>query len=81
VLDYLERGADGDQELIGRYGSLLETIQYLLPDLSRLDWRTWPMYGVPVSDAAVFYGLLMGAGYVLLLLAMAVITFGRREFF
>ncbi|RDE52389.1 MAG: hypothetical protein DVS81_01090 [Candidatus Accumulibacter meliphilus] len=81
VLDYLERGADGDQELIGRYGSLLETIQYLLPDLSRLDWRTWPMYGVPLSDAAVSYGLLMGAGYVLLLLAMAVITFSRREFF
>jgi len=81
VLDYMERGADGDQELIGRYGSLLETIQYVLPDLSRLDWRTWPMYGVPLSDSAVFYGVLMAFGYVLLLLAMAVITFSRREFF
>lgn len=81
VLDYLERGAAGDQELIGHFGPLLQTIQYLLPDLSRLDWRSWPMYGIPLSDGAVIYGLLMGGGYTMLLLAMAVLTFRRREFF
>jgi Cu-processing system permease protein len=81
VLDYLERGADGDQELLGRYGPLLQVIQYLLPDLSRLDWRVWPMYGIPLSEGAVAYGLLLAAGYVTILLAMAVMTFSRREFF
>lgn len=81
VLDYLERGADGDQELIGRYGPLLQIIQYLLPDLSRLDWRVWPMYGIPLHEGAVGYGLLLAAGYVTILLAMAVMIFNRREFF
>lgn len=81
VLDYLARGADGDQDLLRRYGSLLDVIQYLVPDLSRLDWRFWPMYGSAPSDGAIAYGLLLGAGYVILLLSAAVAVFRRREFF
>mgnify|MGYP000858839449 FL=1 len=81
VLEYLERGAAGDAELVGRFGPLLQIIQYVLPDLSRLDWRGWPMYGIPVSDASVSYGVLLAIGYVTVLLALAVMTFRRREFF
>lgn len=81
VLDYLARGADGDANLMNRFGPLMQIIQWLLPDLSRLDWRTWPMYGVPLSDGTVLYGLALAAGYVTVLLALAVITFSRREFF
>jgi hypothetical protein len=39
------------------------------------------MYGIPLSEGAVAYGLLLAAGYVTILLAMAVMTFSRREFF
>jgi len=81
VLDYLERGADGDQMLIERYGPLLEVVQYLIPDLSRLDWRTWPMYGIALADGSISLGLLLAGGYVTILLAVSVLTFGRREFF
>lgn len=81
VLDYLARGADGDADIINRFGPLMQIIQWLLPDLSRLDWRVWPMYGVPLSDGAVTYGLVLAAGYVAVLLSLAVMTFSRREFF
>ena len=81
VLDYLSRGADGDPVLFSRFGPLMEIIQWVLPDLSRLDWRVWPMYGVPLPDGMVLYGLLLAAGYVVVLLSLAVVTFSRREFF
>lgn len=81
ALDYIERGADGDQALMGRFGPALQVIQMVLPDLSRLDWRVWPMYGIAPSDGVVFYGTLLGLGYTMILLSLAVATFSRREFF
>lgn len=81
ALDYLERGADGDQIIMSRFGPALQFIQLVLPDLSRLDWRIWPMYGMPLSEGAISFGLLLGIGYAMILLALAVITFSRREFF
>lgn len=81
VLDYMARGADGDQDLLRHYGSVLDVIQYLVPDLSRLDWRSWPMYGNAPPEGAIFSGLLLGTGYVLLILSVAVAAFRRREFF
>lgn len=81
VLDYLARGADGDADIMGRFGPLLNTIQWIIPDLSRLDWRVWPMYGLPLAQGAVLNGLLLAAGYVVVLLSLAVLIFRRREFF
>ncbi|WP_324577693.1 ABC transporter permease subunit [Accumulibacter sp.] len=81
VLDYLGRGADGDEALIGRYGPALQLIQHVLPDLSRLDWRAWPMYGIQPGDGALLYSSVLAIGYITVLLALAVATFQRREFF
>lgn len=81
TLDYLERGADGDQILVSRFGPALQFVQVILPDLSRLDWRVWPMYGIPPAEGTVLFGLLLGAGYTVILLSLAVVTFSRREFF
>lgn len=81
VLDYLARGADGDANIMGRFGPLMEFIQWILPDLSRLDWRVWPMYGLPPAEGAIQYGILLGAGYLIVLVALAVMVFRRREFF
>lgn len=80
VIDYLARGADGDPEFAARFNPLIEVVQWLLPDMSRLDWRTWPMYELFPGFPAVALSVLMAAGYATVMLALAVSTFSRREF-
>lgn len=79
VAEYLTKGADGDPALM-RFAPIIDAIQWVLPDLSRLDWRAWPMYGLAPDGQAVALGLLMAASYMGLLLALAVMTFTRRDF-
>jgi ABC-type transport system involved in multi-copper enzyme maturation permease subunit len=79
VVEYLVRGADGDLELM-RFAPTIEIVQRLLPDLSRLDWRAWPMYGLVPDTQSMALGLVMAASYAGLLLTLAVICFARREF-
>lgn len=80
VIDYLARGANNDPEFVSRFNPLIETVQWVLPDLSRLDWRVWPMYELFPGFPAMGLGVLMAAGYALVMLALAVMTFSRREF-
>jgi Cu-processing system permease protein len=80
VIDYLARGADGDLEFVSKFNPLIETIQWFLPDLSRLDWRVWPMYELFPGFPTIALSLLMAAGYAVVMLALAVMTFSRREF-
>lgn len=79
VAEYLAKGADGDIELM-RFAPIINAIQWVLPDLSRLDWRNWPMYGLAPDGQAVALGLILALSYALLLLTLAVMTFTRREF-
>ncbi|MDO9449439.1 MAG: ABC transporter permease [Rugosibacter sp.] len=79
VAEYLARGADGDPMLM-RLVPIIDAIQWVLPDLSRLDWRAWPMYGLPPTDQAVGLGLIMAVSYAALLLTLAVMIFTRRDF-
>jgi ABC-type transport system involved in multi-copper enzyme maturation permease subunit len=79
VAEYLAKGADGDPALM-RFAPIINAIQWVLPDLSRLDWRVWPMYGLAPDDAAVCLGLLLAVSYVALLLTLAVMIFTRRDF-
>ncbi|MBI2308637.1 MAG: hypothetical protein HYU78_15220 [Rhodocyclales bacterium] len=80
VMDYLGRGADGDAEMVARFDPLIFTIKWVLPDLSRLDWRSWPMYAMTPDYANVMFACVMALAYVGLMVAMAVIIFSRREF-
>lgn len=80
VIDYLTTGADGDAQLVSRFAPLIDIVQWLLPDLSRLDWRAWPMYGLPTAPDAILLGLTMAVGYGVLMVAAAVFSFSRREF-
>lgn len=80
VLDYLGAGADGDQKLVAIYQPILTVVQWVLPDLSRLDWRAWPMYGVAPELPTVFGAVIMAFAYAVLMLLLANRTFGRREF-
>jgi len=79
VAEYLAKGADGDMTLM-RFAPIIDAIQWVLPDLSRLDWRIWPMYGQAPDGQAVGLGLVLAASYAALLLTLAVITFNRRNF-
>lgn len=79
VAEYLAHGADGDPALM-RFAPIIDAIQWVLPDLSRLDWRAWPMYGLPPDASAVMLGLIMATSYLMLLLVLAVIRFSNREF-
>lgn len=79
VAEYLRQGADGDPQTM-RFAPVIDAIQWVLPDLSRLDWRDWPMYGVVPDSAMATWALAMAASYSMLLLALAVSGFTRREF-
>lgn len=80
VIQYLASGADNDPEFASRFNPLIETVQWFLPDMSRLDWRVWPMYELFPGYPAMALGLLMAIGYAGVLLVLAVLTFSRREF-
>jgi len=80
VADYLAKGAGGDTELAGRFSGTIEKILWVMPDLSRLDWRGWPMYGAVPETGAVALAVVMALAYIALMLGLAVVTLSRREF-
>lgn len=80
VLDYLARGADGQQEMVATYGQAVDLIRWVLPDLSRLDWRIWPMYDLAPPPAQPALACLMALSYMALMLGIAMLAFKRREF-
>ncbi|WP_130466473.1 ABC transporter permease [Corticibacter populi] len=75
----LAPGAEGTAEATYLL-PVLNVAQWLLPDLSRLDWRDLSLYGLPVPWAALGWAALMALGYCGLLLALATWKFKRREF-
>lgn len=79
VADYLAQGADGDKD-IRRLTPVIDFIEKILPDLSRLDWRAWPMYGVAPESVAFGFTLTVAVSYAVLLLSLAIVSFSRREF-
>ena len=80
VIEYLARGADGDKEMTLQFGPLIDTIQWVLPDLSRLDWRAWPMYSLAPGAEAIALSVLMAVSYIGLMMFLSARTFARREF-
>ena len=80
VRDYLSHGADGDTAMVARFDPITNVIQWLMPDLSRLDWRLWPMYSLPPKADEVLWALAMAVGYIVLMVWLAVTAFSRREF-
>lgn len=81
ALDYLDKGADGDSAFVERLGPVVNVVRHILPDLSRLDFRVWTMYGIPPADQAISFAAILALSYIGLLIALAVMGFARREFF
>jgi ABC-type transport system involved in multi-copper enzyme maturation permease subunit len=79
VAEYLSRGADGDRDIM-LLAPVVDAIHWFLPDLSRLDWRAWPMYGIAPDATAMGGGGLVALAYIVLLVTLAVLAFNRREF-
>lgn len=80
VIQYLEGGADGDVEFHARFSPLVQFVQWFLPDMSRLDWRDWPMYDLFPGAPTMGLGLAMALAYAAMMLTLAVWTFSRRDF-
>ena len=80
VFDYIAKGAEGDIEMVEQYGSLLDAIRWVLPDLSRLDWRAWPMYSLSPEVATISLSIAMGVAYCILMLGLSIHFFNQREF-
>ncbi|MQM32212.1 MAG: hypothetical protein CRU78_17575 [Candidatus Accumulibacter phosphatis] len=80
VFDYVSKGADGQVDIAARYGPLLDITRWLLPDLSRLDWRAWPMYGLVPDIQTTAMALSMAFAYAILMIGLAIHAFSQREF-
>lgn len=80
LVEYIAEGANGQPELAAAYQPMLAVAEWLIPDLSRLDWRVWPMYGLQPDPMTVLLSIAMALGYAGAMLAFAVGIFARREF-
>lgn len=80
VAEYIARGADGQVELVAAYRPMLAVAEWFIPDLSRLDWRVWPMYGLSPELDAIGLAVLMAVFYSAAMLAFSAWLFSRREF-
>lgn len=80
TIAYLARGADGDSQLTARFDPLIDMVRWLILDLSRLDWRLWPMYDTPIPATDIMLPALLALAYIALLLMVGAYSFSRREF-
>lgn len=78
--DYIARGADGDKPFVETWGTSVEAVRWLIPDLSRLDWRDWPLYGAAPGLEQVLGALAMGIAYAAIALLLGWRALERREF-
>ena len=79
VLDYLVLSADADPTLKTNFLPLLEKIRWLIPDLSRLDWREMVLYGSSPSSVDLVSGVLIAGGYFVVMIWLAVWMYDRRQ--
>jgi ABC-type transport system involved in multi-copper enzyme maturation permease subunit len=80
AVDYLARGADGDAPFADAWTDRIETVRWLIPDLSRVDWRDWPLYGVAPSIEVIGWSVLMAVAYSAIVLALGWRALENREF-
>lgn len=79
TVDYLASG-DADPQTKSRIGPVLDLVRWLLPDLSRLDWRDWPMYHSLPPDGTILWSMVMAFSYISILMMLSVAVFEHREF-
>ena len=80
VIDYLQHGEGADSALAAQYGPVLDVAKWILPDLSRLDWRAWPMYDMQPAMGAMGLAVASALIYMALMLALAILAINRRQY-
>lgn len=82
VIDFLlVRQGDGDEAMVAQFGPIINILRWILPDLSRLDWRDWPLYQIVPESNMLLWAAMMALGFMALLLAIGIRVFRHREFF
>lgn len=77
---YITSGAEGDVDLVAQMNPLLTVIHWIIPDLSRLDWRVWPLYGISPGSEILVWASVAALGYLVAMMVLAIRVFARREF-
>jgi len=79
ALSYLFEGGQVKQEAGAELAPALDLLQWLLPDLSRLDIRGALLYGQWPTAEALAAAIAMALGYTVVLLGLAIWRFNSRE--
>lgn len=80
MIDFLTLSGQADAEIKSNLLPLLEATRWVLPDLSRLDWRQITLYGDWPSWGQVLVGMTLALGYLLVMLGCSVLIFRKRSF-
>ncbi len=80
ALDFLADKNSGASGHAATLGPIVNSIRWILPDLSKLDIRPLALYDVWPSTASLMYPLVMALAYIGIMLALAVVVFRKREF-
>lgn len=79
TFNYLLNNPSATSEQVSVFKPLLEYIQLVLPDLSRLDWRNFVLYDQPVLLVDIIPAVLMALAYAALILLLAGRILERRD--
>lgn len=80
ALDFLADKNSGAAEHATLLGPIVNSIRWILPDLSKLDIRPLALYDAWPSALSLVYPLFMAIAYIGIMLALAVVIFRKREF-
>lgn len=79
AIEYAAKSSYNPLDPATQVAPILDWIRWCFPDLSRLDWRTWAMYGQPLPDGWMVSSLGIGLASLALFLFFATWAFRRRE--
>ena len=79
-IDYLAFSLSADKVMSANMLPILDAVRWVVPDLSRLDWRTAVLYKTWPAPAYVASAVAMVLGYILILALLAVRNYQKRDF-
>lgn len=80
ALQFLASDASKEDKVLSQASTVIDWVKYIVPDLDRFDWRTWPLYGMHTESNLVWYAVLMATCFSVIALAIGSWAFNRRQF-
>ncbi len=81
MIDYLALSNTADQGMKTILLPILERIRWILPDLSRLDWRSICLYDHWPATGDMIQAVTISLSYSALMLCIAIYAYKKRDFF